>query len=267
MNATVVRTHFGRSGTVVPSTRLGAYGAPAIVVLPGVNVTGSEYPSLYDATSDIAADMLSAVAPPTAAQRELFTYMSNATCRPVLGHKHRLRIAESDSLESAFAHTHLFAAEDTVFGLLWAGIESETNERDEDDDAPTESESERGLVELAETIGAVEAEIMPREVLSGNLVRDVLSLTGFTAAELAHVVGRTERSVRQWIADGKAPVAVEPILRQLRTIALRLVGGLGPRGVRRWLTAGSPSPADRIATGGAEQVLAETERLLDSPAT
>ena len=39
------------------------------------------------------------------------------------------------------------------------------------------------------------------------------------------------------------------------------------RGVRSWLTAGSPSPAELVAGGHASQILAETERLMDSPAT
>jgi hypothetical protein len=258
MNSNAIRTQFGRSGTVVPSMRDRAYGGLTIVALREVSVTGSEYPSLYDATSHIEADMLSAVVPPTGARDEALVYVSNATRRP--------SSVETGTVgRGSVAYTDAFVPEDIAFGRLWAEIESATQERDEDDDARTASQP--SLVELAEDIGAIEAEITPRETLSGNLVRDVLSLTGFTAAELARVVGRTERSVRQWIADGKAPAPAEQTLRQLRTIALRLVGGLGPRGVRRWLTAGSPSPADRIAAGGAERVLAETERLLDSPAT
>jgi hypothetical protein len=319
VNTNIIRTYFGRSGTVVPSTRIGAYSAPEIVALAEVSVTGSEYPTLYGAASHIAADLLAADVLTTAGRYELLMHVSKATRRPCLiesgtlrrwsgrphpsdelqeetqptityrvvgkvgqlseipdiglldvtgdflGREYKVRIREADTFESVFGYTDsLVAAEDPAFGLLWAGVESETLER-EDDDTPRRSQP--SLVQLAEEIGAVEAEAMPREALSGNLVRDVLSLTGFTAAELARVVGRTERSVRQWIADGHVPAPAEQTLQQLRTIALRLVGGLGPRGVRRWLTAGSPSPADRIAAGAAQQVLDETERLLDSPAT
>jgi hypothetical protein len=129
------------------------------------------------------------------------------------------------------------------------------------------SQARAGLLELADRIGSVPVAESQRVELSGVLVRDVLALTGLTAGELAGAVGRSERSVRGWIAAGEQPEAAETRLRQLRTIALRLVGGFGPRGVRRWLLAGDPSPLALIARGQASGVLADTERLLDSPAT
>jgi hypothetical protein len=123
------------------------------------------------------------------------------------------------------------------------------------------------LLAVADRIGGVAVAPPPPVELSGVLARDVLALTGLTAGELARVVGRSERSVRGWLAAGEHPEAAEMTLRQLRTVALRLVGGLGPRGVRRWLLAGEPSPLDLVTRGEAVRVLEDTERLLDSPST
>jgi len=170
--------------------------------------------------------------------------------------------------------------EDTAFKLLWAGAQVEPEVESADVLVEPEAHGAAGvyidrpapparpsLLELAEEIGAIPDEISAPVALSGNLTRDVLALTGFTAAELASVVGRTERSVRQWSADNHVPDSIGSLLMQLRTIALRLVGGLGSRGTRAWLLSGEASPAQLIAAGEAQRVLAETDRLLDSPAT
>jgi len=122
------------------------------------------------------------------------------------------------------------------------------------------------LLELAERTGGVAVAMPVPLELTGVLAADVLALTGLTAGELARAVDRSERSVRGWLAAGAHPETVETALRQLRTVALRLVGGLGAGGVRRWLLAGDPSPLDLLARGEASRVLADTERLLDSPA-
>lgn len=129
------------------------------------------------------------------------------------------------------------------------------------------AEGRPGLLEVADRVGGMGVAQPEPVELTGVLVRDVLALTGLTAGELASAVGRTERSVRGWVAAARQPEASETILRQLRTISLRLVGGLGAVGVRRWLLAGDPSPLQLVGRGEAARVLADTERLLDSPAT
>jgi hypothetical protein len=128
--------------------------------------------------------------------------------------------------------------------------------------------ADRGsLLALSDEMGGVPV-VEPRRVeLTGVLARDVLALSGLTASELARAVGRSERAVRHWLAAGENPESVEMALRQLRTIALRLVGGFGPAGVHRWLTAGEPSPLELISRGDAARALADTDRLLDSPAS
>jgi hypothetical protein len=309
---------FGRSGTV-PATITGADVAPAVRSLREVSITGAEYPSLYQATAHIVAEMLvpaaerraafytpkmtrapwiisniSAETPDEEAENEQraetgepwITYRVLArlpqVTRTALGSEVETAGTQLwthgrfvlDVEEAQFTRSYIllqadpFVDEDVSFKLLWAGASVDPEVREADARAEDPSPEPPSLIDLAEDVGAIPAdEITSSVALTGNLTRDVLALTGFTAAELAGVVGRTERSVRQWIADDHVPDSMTGMLQQLRTIALRLVGGLGPRGVRAWLVTGNPSPAGLIATGNASQVLAETERLLDSPAT
>lgn len=116
--------------------------------------------------------------------------------------------------------------------------------------------------------GAPTVEVEPAEVpeLSGNLVRDVRTVCGLTARELGGLFGRTERAAQQWRRSGP-PEDVRPQLEAMQAIGLTLVGGLGARGVRRWLTSGRPSPLDRIRAGRVAEVAAQVRAYEDSVAT
>jgi hypothetical protein len=240
---------FGRSATVAISEE-GVQFASRIVCLHDVSITGAEYPGLYGATAHVKADMLA-----TARKGGLLAIeVKGVTSRPS-GRGELLR--EGD--EGAY-----FAVESLRAQLRELLGNASSAEAPTDDDT---RESPVPLLDLAEEVPLVPVSAPAVVELSGNLTRDVLMLTGLTAAELASALGRTERSVRLWIADGQPPEPMRPELQRLRTVALRLVGGLGPAGVRRWLTAGDPSALQRVADGQSAGLLDETERLLHSPAT
>jgi hypothetical protein len=292
---------FGRSETVAVSVE-GASVATRVVALDAVSVTGSEYPSLFAATSHIEADMLAR----TGDGGLVIMQAKEFTSRPI---RHRWGVLDAYLRARIKRHGLILSRGPGWTALMGEGLTARTIGRpfdllviDEvlsaapprDDDAiflaveslrahladvlPAEpgpadaddqaaSDEDGSLLSLADRVQAIAVEPPPAVELSGNLTRDVLALTGLTAAELATAIGRTERSVRTWIAEGQVSEAMRPLLQQVRTIALRLVGGLGPDGVRRWLMAGEPSALSRIASGDVADVLAETGDLLDSPAT
>jgi hypothetical protein len=94
--------------------------------------------------------------------------------------------------------------------------------------------------------------------LTGNLIVDVCRLTGTRRVELAEAFGVKERTVYNWQRSGASPGPdVERGLRALRAIAITLFGGLGAKGVGRWLAVGEPSRLLRLARDDApEEVLA-----------
>jgi len=278
---------FGRSGTVAVSKE-GACLARQVTALEEVSVTGSEYPNLFDATADVGADMFLK----TASGGVVVIQAKDLTSRPTGRRSQAIAYLIAGSGEELFsagaatspipqppdetlAQRHLSVAqfpEEECIYLAVEGLRARSSDlltsseelwvREEEESRQTQS-----LLELADEVQAIPVDPPPLAVLSGNLTRDVLELTGLTAAELANAINRTERSVRGWVANDRVPTAMRPVLQQLRTIALRLFGGLGSAGVRRWLTAGDPSALSRIAAGDAAGVLAETSDLLDSPAT
>jgi hypothetical protein len=292
---------FGRSETVAISAE-GSSVATRVIALDAVSMTGAEYPSLFGPAGRGEADMLfrSGDEGFVIVQAKEFTSRPTRRRWGVLdaylrAHIERNRLTVSrgcgwSALTDEAFTTRTLARPVNLLVLDHALSAPPTRDDDASflaveslrahladllpantgtDEAENEPEfaDEPSLLALADEVQAIPVELPPTVELSGNLTRDVLGLTGLTAAELAAAIGRTERSVRAWIAEGQVPDAMRPVLQQIRTVALRVVGGLGPAGVRRWLMAGEPSGLSRIASGDVGEVLAETSDLLDSPAT
>jgi hypothetical protein len=102
--------------------------------------------------------------------------------------------------------------------------------------------------------------------LSGDLAEDVHTVGGLTWAQIAHVFKISERAAAGWRVQGVPPHRRET-MEALRAIAVTLVGGLGPSGVARWLSAGRPSRLDRIRKGEVAAVGQEAKAYQDTPAT
>jgi hypothetical protein len=125
---------------------------------------------------------------------------------------------------------------------------------------------EEFALKLAEEQPSVAMSPPPVPQLTGELIDDVRLLTNLTTGEIADLLGRTERAVLGW-RQRQVPAAFRPPLEALRAIGLTLVGGLGPDGVKRWLTAGSPSALERIKAGRVGELVAEVRAYEDSIAT
>lgn len=292
---------FGRSETVAISEE-GSCVATRVIALDAVSVTGAEYPGLFGPAGRGEADMLVQGGDEglVIVQAKEFTSLPTLRRWGVLDayqgahiKRHRLTVSRgrgwSALTDEAFtartlAHpVHMLVLDEALSApaprdddAIFLAVESlrahladflPADTGTEEAENEPELAEDSSLVALADEVQAIPIEPPPTVELSGNLTRDVLGLTGLTAAELAAAIGRTERSVRTWIAEGEVPDPMRPLLQQVRTVALRLVGGLGPAGVRRWLMAGEPSALSRIASGDVSEVLAETSDLLDSPAT
>lgn len=102
--------------------------------------------------------------------------------------------------------------------------------------------------------------------LSNNLAEDVHIVAGLTWAQIAQVFKISERAAAGWRAQ-EVPPHRQETMEALRAIAVTLVGGLGPAGVARWLTAGHPSRLDRITAGEIASVAEEAKSYEDTPAT
>jgi hypothetical protein len=273
----MVMLSFGRSETV-PVSEVGATTAPSVVVLDQVSITGSEYPQLYWSTSHVLADMLGR------RNAEVIVMQAKRSVSgrvQLAGNPFPTEVPEKirQGLASLDVIGHMTATDISDVGRYWStfapysepgSLDSEVRESGDEESSPDvgadDVEFDR-LVAIADQEIGIPLRVLEPVSLTGNLPRDVLALSGLTAGELARVVGRTERSVRTWIATGQVPGSVRPLLLQLRTIAVRLVGGLGPDGVRRWLSIGVPSRLEQLANGDLDRVVASTCDLLDSPAT
>jgi hypothetical protein len=122
------------------------------------------------------------------------------------------------------------------------------------------------IARMARARPQVESPLPAHPPLSGNLIDDVRAICGLTTQQVADAVGVTERRVLGLRKD-KIPEERRPVLEALRAVGLTLVGGLGPAGVARWLTAGNPSALDLLKQGKVDEVRARVQRYEDSDAT
>lgn len=102
--------------------------------------------------------------------------------------------------------------------------------------------------------------------LTGDRVADVRALYGLTYAQLASLVGVTERQVHRLNAGRLTPER-RGLLDALVAVGLILIGGLGPEGAWRWLETGSPPGIELSRQGRFAELRTPAERLRDSVAT
>jgi DNA-binding transcriptional regulator YiaG len=94
--------------------------------------------------------------------------------------------------------------------------------------------------------------------LTGNLIHDVRKICALRNSDIGELVGVSASTVSSWAKLGRPKNSAQVRLVEIvRTIGLTLVGGLGPAGVRLWLTGGSPSRLRRLRSGDVERVAAE----------
>lgn len=135
------------------------------------------------------------------------------------------------------------------------------------DEAPsTEANIAAEAAALAIEAPRVQSVPTPIPHLSGNLAEDVHRICGLTWEQIAQVFKVSERAAAGWRMQG-VPGYRQETMEALRAIGVTLVGGLGPDGVSRWLTAGSPSRLRRMRDGEIDAVAEEARSYLDGPAT
>jgi hypothetical protein len=113
---------------------------------------------------------------------------------------------------------------------------------------------------------AVEVELPEVPPLVGNPIEDARRLFGLTVAQLAPLLGVTERQVYRF-DPATMPEVHRERLNALVALGLLLVGGLGPKGARQWLDAGEPTGAELLREGHYRTLRDRAEELLDSVAT
>ena len=134
----------------------------------------------------------------------------------------------------------------------------------EDEAAPTGLQAQAQLLAAARPYVVLDVPIRPE--ITGNLAEDVHRVSGLTWKEIAGLYGITERAVAGWRKQG-VPTHRAGLMEALRAIGAMLVGGLGRKGVRSWLSAGNPSRLGRLRDGELESVLKEALSYADDPAT
>jgi hypothetical protein len=111
---------------------------------------------------------------------------------------------------------------------------------------------------------AVERPRVPE--LTGDPVEDVRALYGLTNAQLAALLGVTERQMYRMQSERVSSERRER-LDALIALGLILIGGLGPDGARRWLESGDPSGSELLRQGRYAELRQRAEGLRDSIAT
>jgi hypothetical protein len=102
--------------------------------------------------------------------------------------------------------------------------------------------------------------------LSGDLLKDVLALTGMSRIDLAEALAASVAELAPEREDSQLSIELRHRLAALRAAGLALYGGLGAAGVRQWLTTGTPTPIAAIADGRMEEVRVKLDRYMTSPA-
>lgn len=150
-----------------------------------------------------------------------------------------------------------YSREPRVFAL----VESPTA----DQDPPTT------LGELRRMALATSAADVPepdQEVLGPNPLSNVRALFGLTNAQLADILGVTERQTyRLSQPDQPLPAIHRTVLEALAAVGAVLAGGLSPEGRLRWMESGDPSGLDLLHQNRLEELRARAEALRDSVAT
>jgi hypothetical protein len=111
---------------------------------------------------------------------------------------------------------------------------------------------------------AVERPEVPE--LTGDPVEDVRALYGLTYAQLASLLGVTERQMHRLRGErvtGKRRERLDALI----ALGLILIGGLGADGARRWLESGDPPGAGLLRQGRYAELRQRAEGLRDSIAT
>lgn len=104
--------------------------------------------------------------------------------------------------------------------------------------------------------------------LTGNLVSDVRALCGLSTLDLASSLDTDEATIAMWRDDPDViPRDQLRLLQALRAICATLVGGLGPRGVAKWLVMEPDPPLGLLLEGKVEEVLRRVEAYKTSPST
>lgn len=132
---------------------------------------------------------------------------------------------------------------------------------------PSDAETMRALASrLAAEAPAVE--VTPPQVphLTDNLVDNARRLFGLTVAQLASLLGVTERQVYR-LDPVRMPSDRRSRLDALVAVGLILAGGLGPDGARGWMDSGGPSGWELLRAGDTGELRVRAEELRDSVAT
>lgn len=113
---------------------------------------------------------------------------------------------------------------------------------------------------------AADVELPTVPELGPDPVENARRLFGLTVAQLADLLGVTERQVYRY-RDGHVPQDRQEVLDSLIAIGLLLIGGLGARGAHQWLQSGRPSAAQLLHEGRSAEVRERAEALRDSIAS
>ncbi|MDA8068013.1 MAG: hypothetical protein M0T77_05305 [Actinomycetota bacterium] len=113
---------------------------------------------------------------------------------------------------------------------------------------------------------AVSVELPDVPKMTGDPLDDVRALYGLTYADLASLLGVTERQAHRLDAERLSPERRE-LLEALVAVGLIIIGGLGPDGAWRWLETGSPPGIQLLHESRYSELRARAERLRDSVAT
>jgi hypothetical protein len=146
-----------------------------------------------------------------------------------------------------------------------------TSHRSDWDNSPGTPQNPRGDMgdqarAVARQSPAVAVDIPDVPPLTENALENVRALFALTVAQVARVLGVTERQVYRTDPE-RLDDERRRRLDAMVALGLLLVGGLGPEGARRWLDAGDPSGWELVDAGDFSSLRARAEQLTDSIAT